>query len=1043
MIKAFLSPIRTLSLLLLINGLCSTIAKAQTPANCLEIESILVDACGSPEGENEMVRFKVGPTAIATSNLTVTWPNNSFLGISPVNSTTNNIVSALNGTILSCGYLLQPVGGMLPAGSEVLLITSTNVSLSANSFANLTDTLYVIFQNAGNTAGHFANYSTPSGLRTLAIGTVSPACGDAVTYDKVLLVNQSGGHGGSSAVNDGATVEFSWPGTPNYINNGCMAPFVQLTSDAGSSAAMCSSGTIALNGTASGNYTGVIWQGGHGTFSNPASLSTSYTGSAADAGSITLSLGVIGHCHDTVFSTVSITITPAPAAAITASGSTNFCAGGSVTLTASGGSSYSWSTGATTTAITASSAGTYTVTATNTCGTSTATQAVTVNPLPAATITPAGSTAICSGDSVTLNASGTGTFSWSTGSTAPSISVSAAGTYTLTATNSCGSAAAIQSITINPLPAATITPGGPTTFCAGGSVTLTASGGTSYAWSTGSTAASITVSAAGTYTLTATNSCGSSQATQLIGTTAAPAAAIHSAATSFCAGSNLELYATGSGSYTWSNGATTDSVNITSGGMYILTSSTTCGTASDTIIITQNPLPATAITAGGSTSLCNGDSVTLTASGGAGYMWSNGSTSSSITVSAAGTYTVTASNSCGSAAATQTVTLVTSPAAIISSAAGSFCAGSSLLLYAVGTGNYTWSNGATTDSVSITSGGMYILTSATTCGTASDTVVIIENPLPVAAITPAGSTMICSGSSVVLNGSGGTSYLWMPGGSTGSSIAAAAAGTYTLTATNTCGSDTATSTVILNSAPVAGISASGTTVICSGDEVTLNATGGSSYIWSGGQTGSSVTTGAAGIYTVIASNSCGADTASVTVTVDSVTAYFTASPSTGLYPLPVSFTNGSSASAIAYTWDFGDNTTGTTSSPGHTFQGPGTYTVTLTAANATGCSNTYTSTVTVLENPSVLEVPNIFTPNNDGINDVFAVRSEGISTFSCDIYDRWGIKMAALTTANSSWDGRTTAGAPATDGTYFYIVKAKGADGKVYDEKGCIQLIRK
>ena len=129
MIKAIPLSAKSLLLLLLIHFVCSNAAKAQTPSTCLEIESILVDACGSPEGENEMVRFKVGPAAIATSNLTVTWPNNSFLGISPVNSTTNSIVSALNSTILSCGYLLQPTGGMLPAGKEVLLITSTNVSL--------------------------------------------------------------------------------------------------------------------------------------------------------------------------------------------------------------------------------------------------------------------------------------------------------------------------------------------------------------------------------------------------------------------------------------------------------------------------------------------------------------------------------------------------------------------------------------------------------------------------------------------------------------------------------------------------------------------------------------------------------------------------------------------------------------------------------------------------------------------------------------------------------------------------------------------------
>src|SRR6218665_177885 len=427
-------------------------AKAQTPTNCLEIESILVDACGSPEGQNEMVRFKVGPTAIATSNISITWPSNPYLGISAVNATTTNIVDTWNSTILGCGWLLQPTGGMLPAGKPVLLVTSTAVSITANSFASLTDTLYVIFQNAGNTGGHFANYSTPSGLRTLTMSTISPACSDAVTYDKVLLINQSGGHGGSAALNDGATVEFSWAGVADYVNNGCQAPFVANTANAGPNATMCAAGTLALNGAATGNYSGVIWTGGAGSFSNPNILNPVYTADPSETGTITLTLGVFGHCSDTVFSSLTVTISPAPTATITASGSTSFCTGGSVTLTASGGSSYLWSTSATTASITVSTAGTYTVTSGNSCGSQTATQVVTVDPAPTANISTSGSTSFCAGGSVTLYASDTGTYSWSTGVTADSIVVSTAGTYTLTSTNGCGSQTATQTVTINPLP---------------------------------------------------------------------------------------------------------------------------------------------------------------------------------------------------------------------------------------------------------------------------------------------------------------------------------------------------------------------------------------------------------------------------------------------------------------------------------------------------------------------------------------------------------------------------------------------------------------
>jgi gliding motility-associated-like protein len=889
---------------------------AQTPAKCLEIESILVDACvpgggctsaGSPscncEGKNEMVRFKIGPAAINTADLTITWPNNSFLGISPANATTAALVSSLNATILSCGHLVEPTAGLLPAGKTILLITSTEMCTTANSFANLSDTIYVIFQNAGNFQGHFANYSTPSGLRTTIFKQISTGCADTVVYDKALLINQSGGYGGSSALNDGSTVEFSWPGVQTYVNHGCQAPFLTITANAGTGGNICAAGTISLAGSESGNYSGIIWQGGQGTFSTPDTLTTNYTAAPTESGTITLTMGVIGFCTDTVFSSVNVTINPLPVASIGAGGSTTICAGSSVTLTASGGTSYSWSTGSSATSITASTAGTYTLTAINTCGSDTATQLVNLTPLPAITITNSGSSALCPGDTTILVAAGIGNYVWSTSSTNDSLIVTSGGTYSVTATNSCGTASDAITITNSALPNPVITPGGSTTICPGDSVSLIASGGSTYSWSTGSTASSIFVSAAGTYTLTATNTCGSLQTTQSIAVSATPAVAINSAATSFCTGSNLLLWATGGGSYLWTGGSVNDSITVTSGGSYTVTTSSSCGTASDNIIVTQLPLP-------------------------------------------------------------------------------------------------------------------------------------------IAAITTSGTTTICAGASVTLFASGGTSYLWQPVGSPATSISAGIAGTYTLTASNGCGSDTATIIVTTINPPNAAITPAGSTTICQGNTVTLNASGGTSYVWSNGQTGNSINVGTEGTYWLVASNTCGNDTSIINVNVDSVMALFTGDVYTGLYPLTVNFSNNSSASATGYAWNFGDGHTSGLATTTNTFQVPGTYTVTLTVTNANGCTDTYTVTIIVLDEPSALEVPNVFTPNSDLSNDFFGVIASGITEFDCVIYDRWGLKMTELLTVTNTWDGRTDAGVNASDGTYYYIIKAKGGDGKEYDKKGFIQLIR-
>ncbi|MCE3280375.1 MAG: hypothetical protein K0S44_2566 [Bacteroidetes bacterium] len=879
-------------------------ATSLSAQNCIVIESILADACGTPEGENEMVRFKTGTSPVNISSINVNWPNNTFLGISPVSPTTNAIVNSLNSTIISCGYLVQPVGGLIPAGKTVLLVTSTNISLSANSFANLSDTLYVIFQNAGNTAGHFVNYSATPGLRTLSITAGSPACTDAVTYDRSLLINQAGGFGGSSAQNDGATIEFTPTGTATYINNGCQAPIDGITADAGNNSSMCQGGTVSLTGTATGNYTDIFWQGGQGSFSSPGNLNTNYIASPIETGSIILSLGVVGNCSDTIISNVTISITPQPAPIISLSGSSSICQGNSVTLTASGGTNYAWSTGAAGNSITVVSAGTYSVTVTNSCGSGTATQNITVTPTPAANITSSGSSNFCAGDSVTLYASGTGNYSWSNGSNADSITVYNSGTYTLQSSNACGTISSTQSV-------------------------------------------SVIVS------------------------------------------------------------------------------------------------PLASISAGGSTSICPGTTLILTASGGGSYLWNTGAATNSISVSAAGTYSVTASNACGSSTASQSITLTSLPAANINSSSNSFCTGSSLLLYATGNGNFTWSGGITNDSINITSGGSYTLTALNSCGSASDNIVITQLPLPAAVITPSGSTTLCPGSTVNLSASGGNSYLWAPSGSSAGTITVSNAGTYTLTATNSCGSDNAIVTINSGIAPSTLITPSGNTDICEGETIQLSASGGTNYLWSTGQTGSSLTVSNEGIYWVSASNDCGTDTAYININVDSVTAYFTASTVSGIYPLEVDFSNNSSLSAVSFGWNSGNGNISNSTNFSTIYNEPGTYSVTLTANNSQGCQDTYAITIIVYAETSFLQVPNVFTPNNDGINDEFGAIGYQITEFTCSIYDRWGILISEMDSVNKKWDGRTTAGLPVSDGTYFYILKAKGAEGRIYDTNGFVQLIRK
>ncbi|MEO0038455.1 MAG: hypothetical protein RIQ59_1666, partial [Bacteroidota bacterium] len=292
---------------------------SKTHAQCFSIESILVDACSpnlpvNEEGYNEMVRFKVGSTAINmnTSPLNVNWPNvaNSWLGLIQ-NATTAAKVAALNASITasgSCGVILEPSGGILPANAEVILVTSQNINTSFNSFASLTGTIYMVFQNnPSTTGGNFANWNVVSGIRTLTMSF--GACTQSVSYDRSLLINIFGLYGGLPTDNDGATVNYTPTGVASYINNGCIAPIPPFLVNAGASQTACKGSTISLSGTAQGQQT-VLWSAPGGTFSSPTSLNTNYTIDPSTVGnSITLTLSITNSCNIVKSSTVVINLT--------------------------------------------------------------------------------------------------------------------------------------------------------------------------------------------------------------------------------------------------------------------------------------------------------------------------------------------------------------------------------------------------------------------------------------------------------------------------------------------------------------------------------------------------------------------------------------------------------------------------------------------------------------------------------------------------------------------------------------------------------------
>ena len=88
-----------------------------------------------------------------------------------------------------------------------------------------------------------------------------------------------------------------------------------------------------------------------------------------------------------------------------------------------------------------------------------------------------------------------------------------------------------------------------------------------------------------------------------------------------------------------------------------------------------------------------------------------------------------------------------------------------------------------------------------------------------------------------------------------------------------------------------------------------------------------------------------------------------------------------------------------------------------------------------------IEIPNIFTPNGDEINDVFFVKTDGKATFSFTVYNRWGTLIYTSCSNKIIWDGRTSAGVFVNTGTYYYIITSD-EEGKIYKKTSAIQLVR-
>ncbi len=758
-----------------------------------------------------------------------------------------------------------------------------------------------------------------------------------------------------------------------------------------------------------------------------------------------------------------------------------------INLSASGATSYFWSPGASLNCDSCSnvistisaSGGVITYKVIGTLGGCTDTTKVTVRAYTIPTIKIVTTPTACDSFNGTATATVSGsepyTYSWSPkgGSTTAATGL-AAGTYTITVTDTNG-CTTMQTGTVNVTASPTVTATSAVATCdsTNGKAIASVTGGTppySYFWSPSGGNTSIAKGlGAGIYKvfISDKNGCVATAITIIEDTGATIA---------FSARNNVSCFGGSDGgatvvmtggtnpyTYTWSPlGETTASVNnLTIGQFTVVVSDIHNCTLIDTININQPTVlvgqitPANIVNAncfGGS----NG-AMSVIASGGVPsytYNWSNGETGDTATGLQANSYTVTIKDKNGCTVTTSDV--VGQPLAIAAVAGNSSATcgnnGTADVVVVGGTPAYTysWSGGAGNGATVYNLGkGTYTVT-VTDANGCKDTVSTYVDTIGQTATIKASTNVLCfggnNGSATVSVIGGDTSlygYNWSPIGGNNATGIGLTAGFYTVTVTYIAdGCQVKVNDTITQ--PPALISKVTDSLECSNIVIATDSTKGGVppylYNWNPVGGNASVATITSGSYTLTVTDAHGCvNTVTLIAPFTDPIANFSAIPDTIASGDSVEFVNLSTGGGASNWWTFGDGGNSADSMPYHIYNFGGTYDVTLYISNSLGCKDSITESIFVKEG---VIAPNVFTPNGDGINDVFHVNAFGLSNYKIDIYDRWGLLIFEGTGPNNDWTGRTMAGELVSAGTYYYIITASDNKGKPFNTKGYLTLIR-
>ena len=670
---------------------------------------------------------------------------------------------------------------------------------------------------------------------------------------------------------------------------------------------------------------------------------------------------------------------------------------GQVLATATGGLpgyTYTWSNGQTTAAATGLSAGIYYLTVSDDFN-CVLTDSVAIAESPPLSVAVSNDTTVCAGAPVSLSAVPNGgnggyTYAWNNGlgdGSSQLVSPTATTAYAVTLTDERGCTVE-DSITVfvQELPEPSIN--GDLSFCLDSAATLTVGSFANYLWSTGAATSGISVSEAGPYSVTVTdgNGCVGSD-TVSVAVNANPEAAI-TGSLSFCPGGSTLLEGpAGLAAYLWSDSTTQPSLEVSTPGTYGLTvtdENGCAGSAEAAVEESANLQP----TITGELSVCAGDSTALSAGPFAAYEWSTGASTSAITVSEAGAYSVTVTDENGCAGSdTVSVAVNANPEAAITGSL-SFCPGGSTLLEGpAGLAAYLWSDSTTQPSLEVSTPGTYGLTVTDENGCAGSAEAAVEESANLQP-TITGELSVCAGDSTALSAGPFATYEWSTGAST-PAITVSEAGLYSVTVMDGDGCvGEATVTVSAVEPPLArddqfvmGSEDARTAVydLISNDEIRAG--------WA---------------LSIISGPGLG----SIESVTDGLLTYRAEALEAG-------------ESVIVYE---------------------------LCSVDCPDLCTQATVSITVASVVVEEELPNGITPNGDGLNDTFVfdlLLNQPAGAFPDNrlvVFNRWGDIVYERRDYDNSWDGRNRDGSRLPDGTYYYVLYLDISSGLIL--KGDITLLR-